>query len=56
MCEFVINVVDVEKLDAKKKKGLEDYLERRKKELETKLSSVNKALKVIKGTGKKPKR
>jgi hypothetical protein len=53
MCEFVTNVVDVEKLDPQKKKGLADYLERRKKELETKLSSVNKALEAIKGRGKR---
>jgi hypothetical protein len=56
MCEFVLNVVDVAELDPKKKKGLEDYLERRKKELETKLSSVNKALEVIKGRAKRARR
>jgi len=53
MCEFVLNVVDVEELDPKKKKRLADYLERRKKELETKLRSVNKALDAIEGRGKR---
>ncbi len=56
MCEFVVNVVDVENLDAKKKKWLMNYLERRKKELETSLGSVNEALKKVKSTHKKRKR
>jgi hypothetical protein len=51
MCQFVLKVCDVEELDPKKKKELTDYLEQRKKELETKLSSVNRALDAVKGRG-----
>jgi hypothetical protein len=51
MCQFVLNVCDVENLDSNKKRELTDYLERRKQELETKLSSVNRALDAVKGRG-----
>jgi hypothetical protein len=49
MCDFVLNVVDVEHLDPRKKQELKDYLERRKRELETKLHSVDRALNAIEG-------
>jgi len=51
MCQFVIDVCDVDNLDPKKKQDLTDYLEARKKELETKLGSVNRALDAVKGRG-----
>jgi hypothetical protein len=48
MCRYLLNIVDVETLDLKRKRTLTKYLERRKKELETSLNSVNQALKVVK--------
>jgi hypothetical protein len=51
MCQFVLNVCDVDNLVPNKKKELTDYLEGRKKELETKLSSVTRALDAVKGRG-----
>jgi hypothetical protein len=48
MCRYLLNIVDVETLDPRRKRTLTNYLERRKKELETSLNSVNQALKVVK--------
>lgn len=56
MCKYLLNIVDVETLDPTRKRRLTSYLERRKKELETKLSSVNQALRVVKRRAKKRKR
>jgi ABC-type molybdate transport system ATPase subunit len=56
VCRYLLNIVDVETLDSSRKRRLTNYLERRKKELETKLSSVNQALQVVKRRAKKRKR
>jgi hypothetical protein len=56
MCRYLLNIVDVETLDPTRKRRLTNYLERRKKELETKLSSVNQALQVVKRRAKKRRR
>jgi hypothetical protein len=56
MCKYLLNIVDVETLDPRRKRRLTSYLERRKKELETKLSSVNQALQVVKRRAKKRRR
>jgi TfoX/Sxy family transcriptional regulator of competence genes len=47
MCRYLLNIVDVETLDAKKRKVLLKYLEERQAELDEKLACVNKALAAV---------
>ena len=56
MCKYLLNIVDVQTLDSKRKRTLTNYLKRRKKELETSLNSVNQALKVVTRRAKKVRR
>jgi hypothetical protein len=44
MCRYLLNIVDVKKLEPEKKKILLKYLEERKAELNDSLSCVNRAL------------
>jgi hypothetical protein len=48
MCRFLLDTVDLNKLESKKKQKLTKHLEGRKKELLAQVKNIDRALKAVK--------
>jgi hypothetical protein len=56
MCGFVADVVDIEKLSAKQKQALRRELERRKRELQSRMGDLDRAIKAFRKKARPAKR
>jgi hypothetical protein len=52
MCRYILDVIDVDKLESKKKNKLTKHLEGRKKALQAQIDNIDRALKAVKKKGK----
>ena len=56
MCGFVVDIIDLETLNAEKKRALKKELERRRQDLQARVNDLNRALNALKTKSKRSKR